>query len=125
MVPGPGSAAGQSWALFGTVTVTCAWRERTPSPGPWLQFAGGVSFWQSPTLEGHRWLVSQADVSRQPPRSLLEPEPDGAAPGLAAAVQSMAERTTAWGLQGKMLVLLVWASSVAVSVYKHVLESCL
>lgn len=76
MVPVPGSAEEQSWAVFGTMMVTCSWKERTPSPRPWLHSTGGVSFWQSLALEGDPCLVSKADVSREPPRSLLELNPD-------------------------------------------------
>lgn len=76
MVPVPGSAEEQSRAVFGTVMVTCGWKERMPSPRPWLHSAGGISFWQSLALEGDPCLVSKADVSREPPRRLLEPNPD-------------------------------------------------
>lgn len=76
MVPVLGSAEEQSRAVFGTMMVTCGWKERTPSPRLSLHSAGGVFFWQSLALEGDSCLVSKADVSREPPRSLLEPNPD-------------------------------------------------
>lgn len=74
MVPVPGSAGEQSWAGFGTVLEPAVGRSQAPGRGCVLQ--GGVSFWQSLTLEGDGCLVSKADMSHKPPRSLLERDPD-------------------------------------------------
>lgn len=43
MVPVLGSAEEQSWAVFGTMMVTCCWKEHMPSPRLWLHSAGGAS----------------------------------------------------------------------------------
>lgn len=80
MVPVPSSAEEQSWAVFGTVMETCSWKERTPSPGRGCVLQGGVSFWQSLTLEGDGCLVSEADVSHKPPSQ----EPAGIQPRLSS-----------------------------------------
>lgn len=41
MVPVPGSAEEQSWAVFGTMMVTCGWKEHTPRAV--VAFCRGVS----------------------------------------------------------------------------------
>lgn len=55
MVPALGSAEGQSWAVLGTTMVTRGWRSTRPAPGCGCILQGGVSFWQSLTLEGDRF----------------------------------------------------------------------
>lgn len=56
MVPALGSAEGQSWAVLGTTMVTRGWRSTRPAPGCGCILQGGVSFWQSLTLEGDRFF---------------------------------------------------------------------
>lgn len=91
-----------------------------------LHRAGDASLWQSLTLEEDRCLASDADLSHQPPRSVLEPQPDS------EQCQWRQLQHSAWlyahqcgDYKERSLVDLVWASSVAVPVYKHMQEQCL
>lgn len=70
MVPVLGSAEEQSWAVFGTTMATCGWKERTPSPRPWLRSAGGCLFLAKPDIGGRPMF---SERSRCVPQATQEP----------------------------------------------------